>query len=534
MPKVVSERKIEDIWIITREYDGLAGAGGVKDVCRQLAETLAGSARVSVCLPCYGIIDPGSQGFVEKLYFEVDMPYVGTERREQVTVWAREEAHHRDKLTIYLIDADRYREKRSVYTYTAEEESADPSHVQGSGHYDYFAMNVLLQKAALGLMICLQARPDVIHCHDGHTALLPAMSRENEGFRHYFREAGFVVTIHNAGIGYHQEVDDLPFVKAITSLPLTVIDRSLLNGQFDPFLAAAPYAVLNTVSENYARELQETDNDELTGWLGHVLAERGAVLQGVTNGINPAQFDPSRPEELGIAAAFSPSIGDLEGKKQCRRDIVTVIESGELGSVRRSGSLDERPGQPLFTLIGRFTPQKGVDKLAEALEMLLPRDGEFQVLVLGTGEREIEERLIRLCEQQQNNGRLCVLQGFDQQLATKIYAAGDFFLIPSRYEPCGLTDYIAQLFGNLPIVHHIGGLVKVEDGRNGFAYHEHSAQALMEAMERALRVYREHPEQIQAMQRQSIELIHEKYAWDKIVLRYIKLYGEALRFCTYP
>jgi len=528
------QRKIEDIWMITREYDGLAGAGGVKDVCRQLAEALVKKADVTVMLPMYGFIDAETLGFAPRYAFEVDINYVGVERREEVHIWERKHKAGKKSLTIYLVDAARYREKKAVYTYTAAEEAENPVHVSGSGHYDYFAMNVLLQKTALNLMLYRGKRPDIIHCQDGHAALLPVMAREIDGIRHFFRKTGMVVTIHNAGVGYHQEVDDLPFAKAVTRLPSIIIGKNQLDGRFDPFLASAPYVVMNTVSDNYARELRETEDDELTGWLGHALASRGVMLQGVTNGINPEDFNPEDAEKQGIAAPFSPAKGDLAGKRECRRQLVEIIGSQQLTSVRVSGSLTEAPELPLFTLIGRLTAQKGVDKLAEALKTLLGEDDGFQVLILGTGTKEIESELIELTEIGGNQGRICILSGYDQQLANKVYAAGDFFLIPSRYEPCGLTDYIAQLFGNLPIVHHVGGLVKVVDGKTGFAYHEHSTAALSEAMQRALRMFREQPEQIRAMQRESINVIHNSYTWDKIVLRYMQLYQEALTLCREP
>ncbi len=524
---------IQNVWIVTREYDGLAGAGGVKDVCRQLAETLASRCDVSVCLPMYGFINPDTLGFKPLHRFEVDMPYVGLERREEVRIWGLSSRKKgAKKLTIYLVDALPYREKRAVYTYTSEDELDDASHVQGTGHYDYFAMNVLLQKAALDLMFWLDERPDIIHCHDGHAALLPAMARERDGFRHFFRRTGMVVTIHNAGLGYHQEVDDLPFAKVITGLPSRVIGKNLLDGRFDPFLAAAPYAVMNTVSENYARELRETDDDKLTGWLGHLLARRGYMLRGVTNGINPEDFDPAHPEKLGLAAAYYPAKGDFAGKVKCREDVVQRINKNDAGFVSVSGSLIKDSKQPLFTFIGRLSAQKGVDKLVGALETLLPMDPDFQVLVMGTGSREIESGLLGLAKNKKFKGRIAILRGYDPELANKVYAAGDFFLIPSQYEPCGLTDYIAQLFGNIPIVHYVGGLVKVVDGKTGFTYADHSSAALMGAMQKALQVFRSEPRKIIAMRQESIKNIHNLYTWDKIVIRYIELYREALQQCS--
>ncbi|MCF6290294.1 MAG: glycogen/starch synthase [Desulfobacterales bacterium] len=517
--------KIHNIWLVTREYAGLAGAGGVKDVCRQLAEALARTRRrISVVLPCYGFMDPEALGFIETDRFQVDMNYALKERREEVSIHQQE----LNRVRIFLVDSERYREKRGIYTYTADEEAAIPWHKQGTAYFDYFAMNVLLQKSGLALMVRLGEKPGVIHCQDGHTAILPAMMHEMEGFRHYFRGTGAVVTIHNAGVGYHQEVEDLPFARAICGLPEQVVMDNLLADRFDPLLVASRYAVLNTVSENYARELQETEDDMLTGWLGRRLLADGVVLAGITNGINPADFDPRHPEKLGLAAAFAPGRGDLKGKKLCKKALLADINARRISGVIQVGSLAVDPLQPLFTMVGRLTSQKGVDILIDALRILLGRDKDFQVLLLGSGARELELALDQLALAPATANRICVLHGYDPGLANQVYAAGDFLLIPSRYEPCGLTDYVAQLAGNLPIVRHTGGLVKVIDGVTGLAYSEHSPRALLETMERALTLFREQPAKLAGMQVAAIRTINRHYTWTKVRNRYLELYRTAV------
>jgi starch synthase len=307
-----------------------------------------------------------------------------------------------------------------------------------------------------------------------------------------------------------------------------VILANQLHGHFDPFLAASGYSVMNTVSENYARELQESDDDELTGWLGHKLLSRGVILEGVTNGINPAHYDPAHPEALGLPAGFSPAKDSWGGKVRCRAELVATLSAGNWPGVRQTGQLDSHPSQPLFTFIGRFTPQKGVDKLVGALETLLPLDKKFQVLIMGTGAEEIEVDLVALAEREEYRGRLCLVRGYDEKLAMQVYAAGDFFVIPSRYEPCGLTDFIAQLLGNLPIVHHIGGLVKVVDGVTGFSYREHNSAALMGAMLKAMEIFRSDPARIRQMRREAVQHLQRNFTWDLVVERYLKLYRRAL------
>lgn len=527
---------IREIWMLSREYGNLAGAGGVKDVVSQLSVTLArwSGRSVHVVLPCYGFMKPEQLGFElfadplhpeKDLQFEVDLNYPEEERREEVTVWAA----RLDRVNIYLIDAERFREKQNVYTYTAEEEAIFPWQKKGEGHIDYFAMNILLQKAARNLMVLLDAHPDVIHCHDGHTAVLAAMISEQPGFRHYFRSSGCVVTVHNAGQGYHQEVADLAFAQATTGLPMERIDQSLLDNSFDPFLAGAPFAVLNTVSENYARELRESDDDHLTGWLGHTLLESGVVLKGITNGIDPETFSARDHQKTHIAAGFDPlGTGGLDGKKKCKVTLQQQLSGDQqIPGIRQSGFLDADPAVPLVTFVGRLSTQKGVAVLTGALEKLLAETSAFQFLLLGSGNPLDEERLIALAEKKENLGRVCILCGFDTLLANKVYAAGDFFVIPSQYEPCGLTDFMAQLFGNLPIVHSVGGLVKVLDGETGFSYEKQSVVSLCEALQRALHLYATDPSAIRRMQRQAVELIHKRYTWDTVSKKYLELYKKA-------
>jgi len=511
--------------MVTREYEGIAGEGGIKNVARSLSEALQRiGIRVSVFLPAYGFLDLEALGFSRSPFsLSIDMNYANEERREQVSFWEGDF----NEIRLILIESPRFSEKLGVYTYTAQEELKEPWKRKGQGHFDYFAMNILLQKAVLAYSACYGQRPDCIHCHDGHTALIPVLMRELEGYRYIFKDTGAIITIHNAGIGYHQDVRDLPFAKAITGLPWKIIHGSLLNGSFDPFLASAPYAPLNTVSENYARELQETDLDSLTGWLGHTLKERGIALKGITNGINPRAFDPKRPEGIGLPKAFDPMKGDLEGKRAARKRLCELAYKASFPGIEISGGLSLRWDVPLLTFIGRLTEQKGIDCLCGALEDLMTQDYGFQCVVLGTGQRAMEERLKRLSGQPALEGRLLALFGYSERLANLIYAAGDFFLMPSLFEPCGLTDFIAQLMGNIPIVRRTGGLVKVRDGFNGFAYDEHSPRALSTAMARAIDCYYNKPDLLDKIRKNAIQDIYENHTWDKVAKRYLELYRGA-------
>lgn len=530
-------QKITSLWMFTREYGHLAGAGGVKDVAAQLSEALArwNNRKVHVVLPYYGFMEPDELGFAplpdplfpdRPLAFDVSMNYASRERGEQVKIW------HAilNKVHIYLVEAERYREKQGVYTYTREEFQRESWKVQGTGHFDFFAMNILLQKAGLDLIMLLGQKPQIIHCHDGHTAVTPALMRECTGYRHYFRSTAAVVTIHNGGVGYHQEVSDLSFVQAITGLPWRVITESCLEHSFDPFLAAGRYATVTTVSENYARELQETDNDYLTGWLGHRLADNGVIIQGVTNGINPADFDTTRPEKIGLLAGYDvrADTQDLPGKRACKQDMLDHLSllPGE-GDPNRVGHLKDDISLPLYAFIGRLSEQKGIDILIDGVSLFLKGPARAQVVCLGSGGAREERALSELAQVPEFDGRFCYLSGFDEMLANRLYAAADFFVIPSRYEPCGLTDFISQLFGTLPIVHHVGGLVKVVDGETGFAYSENSPEHLAQTMQRALATFKDY-DMVRTMQRQAIDKIDTVHSWAKVMRSYVQLYKNSL------
>lgn len=538
---------MQTILMISREYRGIAEAGGVKDVVTGLACALAKKGLdVSVVIPRYGMVsvegfEPLHWSFREpddihltpeatdsssslfsplSQYIPIPMNYATEERHEQVGFW-----HRLDKgVHIVLVESARFAEKQGVYTYTAEEEAKEPWKRKGEGHFDYFAMNVLLQKAALSFCMLKGMRPDVIHCHDGHTALAPAMARTLTGLTPYFLNTRFAVTIHNAGLGYHQEVADLPFAKAITELPWTVIHSSMLNGAFDPLLACSAYAAINTVSPNYARELQETDLDAITGWLGHMLKARGVMLDGITNGIEPGDFDPRNPEALGLPAPFDVLNGDLHGKIAAKQRLFEVVNRSDASNVRIHGALNQMPEAPLLTMVSRLTEQKGIDVLIPALSRLLSEDRGIQCVVMGSGKEEFEKTLVQLAWRNDYAGRMAVCLGFNQTLANLIYAAGDFFLIPSHYEPCGLTDFMAQLMGNLPIVRATGGLVKVLDGVTGFSYADHRPDALVDAMARAIHLFRTERAKISEMQRAAVQHIHENYTWDRVADHYLQFY----------
>jgi starch synthase len=521
---------LNDVWIVSREMGGIAGVGGVKDVTRQLLAALTRRGmRATLVIPLYSVIDRGRHGLADTgLELAFPMDYAHEKRVTRARLYQAEAVG----ATVYLVDAPCYAQKEGIYTYTPGEAArAGRPELAGAGYYDFFEMNVTLQKATLELIQHLGARPDVIHAQDAHAAFIPALMRAVPRYQRYFAGIGAGITIHNAGLGYNQEVFDVPFAGAITELPAEVISQGLHQGGVYPFIIGGTYAgFINAVSENYAREIMEVPSeDERTGGLGSAFRQRGIQLAGVTNGIDPAEYDPADPVKMGIAAAYDPAAGDLTGKAECRRALLAEINEHQTPGVEIHGHLDDTPDRPLITMITRLTPQKGVDRFIDAVRQLLEGDDpDVLCLVLGTGDPRYEDELRQLAQDPRFEGRVAVALGYSPLLANRIYAGGDFFVNPAEFEPCGLTDFMAQLMGNVPVVHFVGGLVKVQDGVTGYGYGPHTAEALAETLRRAIATFRRRPGEHRRIMRQAVQTIHERYTWDKVLERgYLPLYEGA-------
>jgi starch synthase len=544
------------VWHVAREFAGLAEAGGLKDAVAGLAAAQARAGiRVAALLPRYGFISPLE---AERLpvRFSLRLPS-GNEASPPAPELVEVYRLRRDGVEVFLLDSARTRAKRDVYTYTAADERENPYQKKGTGHWDAHHLNLTLQRGALEL--ARRARrlgwpgpPAILHCHDGHAAFLPAILRLRA--RGPLRRTRALLTLHNAGSGYHQEIYGLRFARQLTGLPLDVLERGLspAGEAVDPLLLGPRYAPVNTVSEQYAAEISSGALDHLTGGLGKAYREAGIRLRGITNGIDPRPYDPRVPAQTGLAYAFDPARGELEGKRQCRQWMLGRIAAAPVGGAapaylrqaRRGparrfgpgsplsglscfGSLEDVPAGPLFAFVGRLASQKGVDVLAGAIARLLGRRADLGFLVLGQGERALEESLAGLAAGPAGAGRFCLLLGFNGLAAKYCYAAGDFFLVPSLYEPCGLTDLYAQMMGSLPVVHRVGGLVKVRHGETGYSYEEHSPEALCRAIEEAAADYRDRPQRLESMRRQAFAEVLERFTWDRVLAGgYLPLYRE--------
>lgn len=368
-----------------------------------------------------------------------------------------------------------------------------------------------LSKAALQMIGRLDWQPDIIHCNDWQTGPLPMMLRCMPEFANSpeLKKIRTVFTIHNLG---YQGIFPLDMIKELDLPEVTTRPDSMEFYNSINFLKGGlVYAdKLTTVSPTYAQEIQGPD---LGYGLEGVLKARAEDLTGILNGINYREWDP----ETDIYLPENYSTANLAGKAECKNRL-----QKELG-------LEIDTNAPLFVLISRLDSQKGIDILLPLVDIIIEKKG--QLAILGTGRRNYEEAFLAVAHHY--IGRMTCCFQFDNALAHRMEAGGDGFLMPSRYEPCGLNQMYSQRYGTLPIVRRTGGLAdsvsNINIGQNtgtGFVFYEYTPGALLGAIEQAFNLYRNHPHiwrdaQVRGMTRD--------FSWQNSAKRYIDLYHQMMQ-----
>ena len=345
-------------------------------------------------------------------------------------------------------------------------------------------------------------KPDVVHAHDWHAALLiPLVARSRA-----FVATSTVFTIHN--LAYQGRT--AASVLALIGLPrarLPIEDRGEANPMARAIVAAD---IVSTVSERYAKEILTNEFGER---LQGLLRDRRRRLFGIVNGIDTVAFDPATDRH--IAARYSAD--DPSGKEACK------------AALQKEGGLRADPSAPVFGVVGRLVEQKGIDLLTAAAPKLLDAGG--QLVVLGTGDPAYEAKWKALASR--HAGRLWLTLGFDAALAQRVYAGSDLFLMPSRFEPCGLGQLISFRYGTIPVVHEVGGLAETvrdvdRDGArgNGFSFAVYSPAAFDDAIARAMRAARGSRGAWLDLVRR---VMREDHSWEASAKRYVDLYKTASR-----
>ena len=479
-----------EILFLSSEVQPWSKTGGLADVAGALPQALAQRGhRVTVVSPLYGGLDrsaptPVSIGRSVEVRMG-DRPYVAEicEAKLGQVRWL-------------FLREDGFFARRALY---------------GEGGRDYpdnglrFAF---FSAAALEAAAAVGSPPEIVHANDWQTgpAIYLASRARGGGAR-----PGLVFTIHN--LAYQGLFP--PNVLAELGWPERLFNLHELefHGSVSFLKAGAVYAdQLSTVSPNYAREIRQP---EFGCGLDGLMRSLDGRLRGIVNGIDSSEWDPRRDRQL--PAHFHAA--DLAGKARCK-----VALQKELG-------LPALADRPLFTMVGRITPQKGHDLLLAVLDgpgrELLSR---AQLAILGSGDQGLERAL--LAKARERPEALAVRVSFDEGLAHRLEAGGDFFLMPSRFEPCGLNQLYSLRYGALPIVRSTGGLADtVQDAApdlsrgTGFAFGPPTPEALWGAIERALAAYAR-PAALLALRRAGMA---QDYSWEASSARYEEMYRETSR-----
>ncbi len=361
----------------------------------------------------------------------------------------------------YFVDYPPYFDREALYGTSAAD------YPDNAERFALFSRAVLEASKVLGV-------PNVFHCHDWQSALVPVMLRTLYAEDPAFREVGTVFTIHNMGYQGLFPSDILPLL--MLPWDLLTISKMEFFGQVNFLKGALVYSdFVTTVSKKYSQEIQTT---EYGFGLEGVLRNRAATVTGILNGVDYDEWSPQT--DKFIAAKYSPQ--DLSGKEKCKQDLLTAF-----------GVTNADPKVPVIGIVSRFAAQKGFDLISQVMDRLARE--EVTMVVLGTGDKPYEEMFLRLNKLFPN--KIAIKVAYDNAIAHKIEAGADMFLMPSRYEPCGLNQIYSLKYGTVPIVRATGGLddtIEPWDARTGkgtgFKFTEYTGEALLATVKQALVAYR--------------------------------------------
>ena len=468
-----------------------AKTGGLADVAGSLPKALKKlGCDVRVVLPLYRMVRQGNFPLRKRLE---GLPIPLGDRTIPVDIY---ETELEEGLPVYLVERDEFFDRSQLY---------------GTPKGDYFDNDrrfVLFCKSALALAPFIPFQPDLFHGHDWQSGLIPALLHYRRARDPFWAGTASLFTIHNIAYQGLFEPDILP----LAGLPWEAYTPSGLEywGSVNLLKSGIVYSqVISTVSRKYSREIQ---TEEYGYGLEGILAYRREDLFGIVNGVDYEAWDP-KTDPL-IAAHYDP--GQLKGKEACKADLL-----------RQFNLPTERLSSPVLGVISRLADQKGFDLLAAVMDRLLQQ--EVTLVVLGTGEEKYHTLFSELAGQHPQ--KIGLRLAYDNTLAHQIEAGSDMFLMPSRYEPCGLNQIYSLKYGTIPIVRATGGLDdtiipfdRPTLSGTGFKFQEYRAEAFWDTLEEALNVYRNH-DHWQALMRNAMAA---DYSWENSAREYVRLYRRAL------
>ena len=480
------------ILFVTSEAVPFAKTGGLADVAGALPKFLQGlHCELKLVMPYYRMVRKSG------------LPIQPVEQTLKVTLGDE------------TLSADLYQSELTqglpVY-FIGREEFFDREYLYGTPKGDYFdnaERFIFFSKAALAFCQAMNFSPDIIHHHEWQTGLIPAFLKTIHQKDPLFSHTAVAFTIHNIAYQGLFRKEKL----LLTGLPMEIYTPEGIEfwEKINFMKAGIVFAdVINTVSRKYSEEIQ---TDEYGYGLEGILRKRSRDLYGILNGVDYQDWDPSHDPHLVVPY----SLEDLSGKRACKK---ALLKEFGLPSALESA--------PVFGVISRLADQKGFDLLAEILEDLFSLDIGF--VLLGTGEKKYHDLFTQIGRKYPQKAGIRI--AYDDRLAHKIEAGADLFLMPSKYEPCGLNQIYSLKYGTIPVVRATGGLddtivhydPKTGSG-NGFKFIPYDAKAFFRQIKAAIHYYHQ-PEHWKRLLRNAMTA---DFSWQRSAASYIDLYRKALK-----
>ncbi|MDY0118420.1 MAG: glycogen synthase [Bacilli bacterium] len=474
------------ILMVTSESNPFAKTGGLADVVYALSKEQAVLGHeVSIVLPKYGSL---MQTENLQMRFIASVP-VSLGWREQVAKIFKTVL---DGITFYFVDNEYYFAREGLY-----------------GYYDDMERFAFFTLAVRNMLEVIKLKPDIIHVHDWQPGMLPILIKEQNKDQPFYKKMKFVLTIHNPAF---QGMFDPNLIVDFYGLPIRLYDNGLLR--FNDRASSLKAAIMTvdkitTVSPTHASELLTPEGSK---GLDPIINLRRDDFVGILNGIDYQEFNPLKDPNLPL----NFSNRSLNRKEQLKKLLFEEL------------NIDYH-GQALYGMVSRLTWQKGINLVLEAAELVLQKGAS--VVIVGSGEYGYEQEFERLRARYPNT--MAIYIGYNNQLAHRVYAASDFFFMPSLFEPCGIGQMIAMRYATLPIVRRTGGLndtVIGYDGQNedeatGFVFDEYNRYWMNLTTLFALEIYQDK----ELLKKLRLNTMRVDNRWEKSAKEYIALYEEVVK-----
>ncbi|WP_024834090.1 glycogen synthase [Ruminiclostridium josui] len=474
------------VLFVSAEVDPFAKTGGLADVAGSLPKelTLLGQD-VRVFMPRYKSIDT-------ELAYVTDFPVDMGDRKETCVI--KEGSIHvpeSKEVKVYFLENYHYYYRDGIYCYQDDAQRF-----------------IMLCKAALEMLPYIDFKPDIIHCNDWHTGPLCLLLKEKYAKQDFYKDIATVYTIHNLEYQGNFSADTCAFMNVEENF--FTYEKAEFYGMFSFMKCGLVYSdKINTVSKQYAKEILTTAYGEK---MEGILINRKKDLYGIVNGISYEEFDPGKNEDVYTAFDSKCPWNKKENKRKFQK---------EFGLAKSDA--------PLLAIVTRLTHQKGLELILGCIDKFI-NENDIQLAVLGIGDEYYHNSFKELEKKYPDN--VAVFLEFNHKLAKKIYASADMFLMPSRFEPCGLGQIISFRYGTIPVVRATGGLAETvidydvdRKNGNGFSFTEFNEKEFENTLDRAIQIYCKNSKEWENL---VIRALKSDFSWKKPCTKYLDLYKIAI------